>query len=344
MTRDSENTLATELPTAGEVADILMKLVQFAGLMDRTAIEKKGQRLRPLPCVTGALEAHGLSEEDWPVAVIRAIECLVTSNGRYPGLNGKFLMRTFALDGHLGSLTSRMEDFVNEEPKWKGRDNTLKAQRSMMLTEFAGVMRSAPDYPCRNGRDPAVEKLAALLASALGKQRELHLENARSLQQSQNDLLELHRELSALAPQWGVEVSSEKVITLVLHLYAEAELVPVDTVNRLAVAQRIGAKRRIFGYSFLGSGSSGSIVVVEDPGNSGIGFLVDPSQTSKFDSVPVKKGLGIFDSPRRDSPFAKRGVSLALVRNPFELARILLAPKRSRDTVDETSLVLAGPV
>lgn len=192
------------LPTAAEIVDTLNALSQYQGMKDKERVRTHGAPLRPLPCVEGAQVALRLEEIDWPLAVEEALECVIKRGDNFPGLTGKFLRRLLALDGSLGSMSSRLDDFLVEEPGWVGNaDNTVEKQRQLLIATLAHKIRTAQNYPCVTG-DARTEEFADILLKWTESQSLLrwYMKEQSDLSLALSDMI--HEYVEALCRAWGI--------------------------------------------------------------------------------------------------------------------------------------------
>ena len=173
-------------------------------MKDKERVRTYGAPLRPLPCVEGAKAALRLEEIDWPLALEEALECIIKRGDNFPGLMGKFLRRLLALDGSLGSMKNRLDDFLVEEPKWIGNaPNTVEKQRQLLIVTLANKVRGAQNYPCTTG-DGRAQDLADILINWTESQEILrwYMREQSDLSLKLSDMI--HEYLEALCWAWGI--------------------------------------------------------------------------------------------------------------------------------------------
>lgn len=251
MGSGTDDTMPALLPSAAEVAEILKVLAHGEGMKKREAIRAHAAPLRALPCVEGARAAHQLDLEDWPEAVREATECLIANGGNYPGPSGKFLRRVLGLDGYVGSMTNRVDDFVATEPEWTQNRSSggVDSQRMVMIEDLAGRLRSARNYPCESG-DPVITNLAQMLTEWVNAQEQglLHEEAALAAQQraltaKRESFEELGRILERLFNAWRLGQPPSDIRAQIRVL--------LDRVVAPAYAQVIGQWEEFYPGHFL---------------------------------------------------------------------------------------------
>lgn len=166
-----------------------------------------GGLLRDLPVVVDAHTHQKLSASEWPLAARSAMECLISSQGNFPGLHGKFVRRILALDGHPGSLQARIADFLVEEQGYGASSPTTQMRRrDSLLSTLAESLRLARKYPCADPPNGNDHSTLQLLISALEQQAQMTADILRGFQTVPNSQGILEEVLDA----WGYTPSANQ--------------------------------------------------------------------------------------------------------------------------------------